>query len=309
MASIFDSINTAARQVSTIGTRAADTYSGIRNATSAAVNGDFSTAIGAISAGQSILGGVNQVAAGLGSRSIQKLAGSVGNTLGQLNRAAQTASRVNGIFNDLSDAWSTSDNLVDFFRNGFVGGAKTARSIFGEEESRFKTNSFTAQHFLRIMLSRGDPLLAFEWVGFINDPANPAGILPSIYVDAIDTPSLQYEKNSLYKAGINTSYAGALSVSELGLTLYSDTTGKAFRVASSWFGAVRANESGNYRLPRDYKKEIVVYIFDAKRKAVVSMHIHGTFPVAWEQYSLNESADPLRTRLQLSVDTVEFREA
>lgn len=308
MPSIFDTVNKTANQVTSIGSRAAAGYSGIKNVAKTLSEGDFTTAEGAISGAQGALSGIKTVAAALGNNKLIKTAGQIGTVLGQANRVYQTFERVAPMVDGLKNALSgEGGGLLGFLSGGLSGGAKAITGLLNSDPS-FAANGFTSQHFLKAMLARKDPLLAFEWVGVINDPSSPSGVIPSIYIDSIDTPSLQMDKTAIYKQGSNVYFAGAQSVNDATMTLYSDASGMAFRVASSWFGLTMQNETGNFRLPKDYKKEVVIYIFDAQRKAVVTLHLHGVFPINWDSYNLNETADPLQTRLTLSVDSIEFKD-
>lgn len=151
-------------------------------------------------------------------------------------------------------------------------------------------------------LSRRDPILSVDWIGIVVDRANP-GALDWYYIDAIQTPSLNFEPQTVFRNGKMQHYAGPVSVNNLDITLYTDASGAAMKFASSWFGAVYDNNNGNYRLPKDYKKDILVYMYDAARQTLCEFKFFGCFPTSWGSYNLESAqANTIPTTMELTVD-------
>jgi hypothetical protein len=307
MPSIFGNANKITGVVTKTGDNATQGVVGIKSVTKAISTSDFSTIKGALSGSQNALGGMKSVAAALGNKKLMK-------TLGQAGTVLRQSNRLNQSYQNLKKALGVKDGKKVLQNGGLKDGLKKApiplrpKPADPYQSLTSEPNGFTKQDFLREMLARPDPLLSFEWIGVLQDAANPTGVIPSIYIDAIDTPSLSIDKTGVFRQGSNTFFAGVQSVSEVSVTLYSDRTGKAMRFASSWFDHTIANANGNYNLPRDYKKELIIYMFDVERRVVVSLHLHGVFPINWDPYALNDSAEPLKTRLTLSVDSIEFKD-
>lgn len=152
-------------------------------------------------------------------------------------------------------------------------------------------------------LSRQDPVTNIDWIGMVVDRSNP-NALDWHYINSIQTPSLSIEPRTVFRAGKLQHYAGNVSVDNVNLTLYTDATGKALKFASSWFNCVFDSKSGNYRLPRDYKKDVYVYLFDPERSVVCQLKFFGCFPTSWQSYSLDSgTASPLNTVLDLVLDS------
>lgn len=296
MPSIFSVVQDLVPKATKVSSGATTTVSGIKTVTAALSNGVPTSVSQAIKTGQSGLAGAKDIANALGSREIFSQLGKVGTVLGranQLNQSLGTLQRVLG---------GDQGGILDLLRGGLKGGRSAHSELTGPP------NPFTAKHFLEEMLQRPDPLLSFEWVAVFNDPGNFRELIPSVYIEEVDTPTISLDKTQIHRAGTNISFAGVQSVSEVSVTLYSDRTGAAFHFASSWFNRTLTNSSGNFSLPKDYKKELVIYMFDVRRRVVVALHMHGVYPSNWDSYSLNASSDPLRTRLTLSVDSIEFEE-
>ena len=161
---------------------------------------------------------------------------------------------------------------------------------------------------LEAIAARGDPILGVDWMGFIYDSASGSGseVINWAYLDSIQTSGISLSPVSVFRGGTMKHYAGPISIESLNITLYSDSTGRALKLASSWLSSVYDNRNGNYRLPKDYKKTIHVYLLDSARKTVCLFKFSGCFPVSWNSYSLDGSSGTttLPTSMTLSVDSV-----
>jgi T4-like virus tail tube protein gp19 len=180
---------------------------------------------------------------------------------------------------------------------------KIART-FGKTVNNPKNPSeFGTPTMFEAFSKRGDPLLNIDWIGIIVDKSNPKAIEWS-YIQAIQTPSLQVESKPVFRAGKMSHYAGIVSVENINISLYTDTTGKALKLASSWIDLIYNNRTGDYRLPKEYKKEVFVYFLDPAQKTVCVMKFFGCFPVSWNSYSLDgNQSSMLVTTLDLAVDS------
>lgn len=156
---------------------------------------------------------------------------------------------------------------------------------------------------LEAMSARGDPLLSVDWLGLVMDHGRES--INWAYLDTIQTPSITIEPRTVFRGGTMKHYAGPISVDSMNISLYTDSTGNAMKLASSWLSSVYDNEFGNYKRPSEYKKQIWLYMFDAARKTVCLMKFYGCFPTSWSSYGMESSgSNPIPTSLTLSVDSV-----
>lgn len=155
------------------------------------------------------------------------------------------------------------------------------------------------------VLSRGDPVLAYEWEGMIIDPGNPEPI-PYIYLESIQAPNIQFDLDHRYFHGRNLSYPSKIVTDNLTIQLYNDFTGAAAALAASWAEETFMTASGGFRLPAAFKKAVKVNIYDAKHRQVYSMLFGGCFPVSLGHASALDykSSEPNSFVLSLSVDYV-----
>jgi hypothetical protein len=159
------------------------------------------------------------------------------------------------------------------------------------------------------MEARGDPLLSIDWTAAIIESGNPEPI-PSIYIETIQIPAFRIENKPIYRQGSMINYAGTYSVDNSSMTLYNDDTGRALKFALSWLDSVYSLETGNYRKPSDYKKNIKVILFDVAKRPVARVDLIGCWPTAMNQLQLeNSTAGQLPITIDLSVDTCIYSEA
>ena len=158
---------------------------------------------------------------------------------------------------------------------------------------------------LQDVAARSDPLLSVDWVGLVMDGNNPTGAINWAYLDAIATPDLSIEATSVFRSGKMKHYAGVFSVGTMTLTFYTDRENKTMKFVSSWFNAIYNNKTGNFSLPKEYKKQVHLYFIDSANQEVASMRFFGCFPTSLSSYNLeNGSSNPIVTTLTLSVDSV-----
>ena len=156
---------------------------------------------------------------------------------------------------------------------------------------------------LEALQARGDPLLSIDWMGLVMDRGKES--INWAYLDTIQTPSITIEPKTVFRGGTMKHYAGPISMDSMNISLYSDSTGRAMKLASSWLSSVYDNEYGNYKRPFEYKKQIWIYLFDSARNTVCLMKFYGCFPTSWASYGLeNGGANPLPTTMTISVDSV-----
>ena len=164
-------------------------------------------------------------------------------------------------------------------------------------------NVLTKASSLSAALNRGDPVLSYEWVALIVDPANPMTIEP-IYIESLQAPTVSFDQKMRFADGANLAYAGAMSVGQMSITLMADAYGKAFKLANNWIFSVYDQESGGFYAPSDYKKSVKLFIHDAKKGVIVQFDFLGVWPVSWNGHTWGQNSDPAPVQLSLSVDRV-----
>lgn len=151
------------------------------------------------------------------------------------------------------------------------------------------------------MLDRKDPMTSIDWVALVVSGGPSIG---GIRLDSIQTPSISIDTREVFRTGKQQHYAGNMSVGSINISLYSDISGRAMKFASSWVNSVYDSKTGNYRLPKDYKKTIILTLFDPTFKEVCVFRFFGCWPTSWASYSFGTgSAELIPTTMELSVDS------
>lgn len=154
------------------------------------------------------------------------------------------------------------------------------------------------------MLQRGDPVLAFEWIGVIIDPANPNPI-PSVYIESIQAPGISIQADNRFFNGRNLAYPGTVLSDNLSIQLYNDNTGAAAALVTSWFEDTLLTDTGGYKRPSQFKKTVLLQVHDIKGKPIYTVEFGGCWPVSGmsDQWAYSAS-DPRPIQLSLSVDYI-----
>lgn len=175
-----------------------------------------------------------------------------------------------------------------------MGNATSVARVIGRE--------FAKESVLQKLQGRGDPTLAFDWIGFIIDPAvSTSQQLPWQYIDGLDTPSLTVNAKDWHFNGQNRRFASDFELGTVNIKIYSDINGIGFNYANAWARATY-RQDGYWNLPSRYKKDIQIFLLDAARGIVVDFRLVGCFVTSWNSYQLGASNDILETSLTLSVD-------
>jgi hypothetical protein len=153
------------------------------------------------------------------------------------------------------------------------------------------------------MAKRFDPVTNFEWMAVIRGRGASAKTeLPWYYIDDITLPAPNFESTQKYINGKEIKYADMFSVNNCTIKIYSDISGLAFNYCNAWCRSIFRDDN-LHQLPSVYKKDIWVFILDAKRNVVTDIQLLGCWPTAWADYQLvGNAAAALETSLTLSVD-------
>lgn len=165
--------------------------------------------------------------------------------------------------------------------------------------------TFTKQNVLKKLAARADPVFAHDWIGFVMDNGlSTSAQMPWEYIDGITLPAVTIESRSLFRNGTMRKTAGNMTNSTAELMFYTDRSGLAFNYADYWLRST-FRQDGFHNLPAKYKKDIVVFILDAKRKIVVDFRLVGCWPTSDNALSLGGAGvNMLQRTLTLEVDEV-----
>lgn len=189
---------------------------------------------------------------------------------------------------------------------GVINGALTnpLGSIGGIADLAGFANPYASQNTLEHLQRRGEPVLSFEWLAVVLDP-NPSSSLPWYYIDTITCPGMSIAQQSNYFNGLTKHYAGNVQIDQLELGLFTDKAAVTFNYAAQWFNGTYRTD-GFFNLPSRYKRDVILYVLDEKRKTIIDIRFIGCWPTNYAPYQLDSNNNVVETRLTLSVDQVIF---
>jgi hypothetical protein len=158
------------------------------------------------------------------------------------------------------------------------------------------------------MAARQDPLFSIDWQAtIIFGPEDDIQPIDPIYIESIQVPSMRIDNKPIYREGSTLNYAGTFSTDNSRIVLYNDREGKAAKFALSWLNSVYDFETGNYRMPSEYKKQIVIAFKDATQSVAYYARLNGCWPTSLNQLELNsKEANLLPIEMDLSVDSCHY---
>lgn len=166
---------------------------------------------------------------------------------------------------------------------------------------RILGNALTRQNVLKRLQQRQDPVFAFDWLGIVLDSGlSTAAQVPWEYIDSITLPSLSVSVKPQFFNGTERKFATGFATDNASIEFYVDRSGLAFNYTNHWVRST-FRQDGFYALPGSYKKDIVVFVLDAKRHIVVDYRLVGCFPTSVNSVELGGN-DRVRMQLSLSVD-------
>ena len=140
-----------------------------------------------------------------------------------------------------------------------------------------------AETQLSLIQNMPDPMLTFRWVA----KTLPFG-LPLHYIEGCDVPFNNIQvSEGVFVGGKYVYYAGSHSIQPFSLTIYEDRKGTGLAWINYWKSQVKDFQTGAYKLPKDYKRDIEIQQIDQKGLAVVTTKLIGCWPSDTAPVALN----------------------
>lgn len=160
-----------------------------------------------------------------------------------------------------------------------------------------------AGYTLEQVAARRDPLTTEKWV-VANGYQLPFG-LPSIYVEGIDLPFLNYSvSQSILTGGINRHYAGLAEVSSFSMILYEDSSGTTVKWLDRWKSNIADPATQLHKVPREYKRDIPVELHAQDGSVALRRTLIGIWPVDTGSVSLGAVGERLIISQPFSIDNI-----
>lgn len=165
-----------------------------------------------------------------------------------------------------------------------------------------EANPYGKQNVFSVMNARPDPVLACDWIAVVVGSGREIGWE---YIDTISTPSLDIQTHTHMVNNLQVKTGSVMDIGTVTIGLYTDIAATSMNWAATWYRQVHRID-GFYNLPAQYKKDIVLFLLDAKRRTVIDMRLIGCMPTTLSSYDLGADSALLVTSLTLSVDDVAF---
>ena len=167
---------------------------------------------------------------------------------------------------------------------------------------RSLANPYAKQSTLERMQALPDAVLSCDWIAVVNGPTQE---IPWEYIHTIQAPSLDIQ---VAEHRVNANMRRTASVVDFGditIGLYTDRNATSINWAHSWMRRV-ARRDGYYSLPKDYYRDVTLFLLDSKRNTVVDMTFIDCFPKQIQAYDLGPDSSILYTQMTLAVNDLSY---
>lgn len=123
------------------------------------------------------------------------------------------------------------------------------------------------------------------------------------FVEEVTLPFIEFEQVSNYRAGKQYHFAHHYNIGTLGLKFYEDSYGTSTQYLTHWQSIIQSQSSGLYRLPKDYKKTISIWVLDVSKLTVMCLVYTGCWPTRLDTMQLGSlNGDRVIVGAEFSVD-------
>lgn len=155
------------------------------------------------------------------------------------------------------------------------------------------------------MEGRPDPQMPFDWYAEVISPFAEDDLIPSIYIEEIQTPNITISTFEVFRDGTTRKYVDGVSIVDIQCKFYLDIEGTARKFLYSWLNAQYSNKYGTYTGAFEYKKQISISIVDPSQTVSARVVLGGVFIREITSETFSTSGEPLGLQASLSVDTIE----
>lgn len=158
---------------------------------------------------------------------------------------------------------------------------------------------------LREGLTRGDPLLTFQWVA----RSMPFPGLTPAFIETFEIPFNNVKSENVFSGGGYNYFPGFHDVSAFNVTFYGDSGGKSLKWLSDWKNRIKDFDTGIYQLPSNYKRTWEVALVDNTGSAVIDVTLSGCWPADTASITLdyNDGAGKVTFNQNFSLDNASIK--
>lgn len=170
------------------------------------------------------------------------------------------------------------------------------------QSSGARAETLGPNSLLSKVLGRSDPLMQFEWSGFIQ--VGDLRLEPH-FIENVDIPGVQTASDPVYRAGTKVYVATTYDVGAVRLKLYEDIQMSTIKFLQQWFRLIH-RDNGSHGIPKDYKGFLEVTPLKPNGDIIARIKCIGVFPTQHPTLPFGHESDRIALDVEFSCDFVEF---
>lgn len=126
--------------------------------------------------------------------------------------------------------------------------------------------------------------------------------IPIALAEQVGLPYPQFTERSKNIGSTEIFYAGGSTVGAFSITFGLDQRWRAIRYISEWQELIQNPYTGGFRMPSQYKKDIIVGLYDSQGKRFASGTVRNCWPLGYDGPALDPTPALGQTTVQLKCD-------
>lgn len=127
--------------------------------------------------------------------------------------------------------------------------------------------------------------------------------ISEVACEEVDLPFPIFQEKSKEVANTEIYFPGGTSISGFSCTFGLDQTAAIMKYVDAWSNTIQNPNTGGYRLPSAYKKNILVDLYNAKGEVIISAEIRNCWCMGMQNIQLNGQAARTMISVQFQCDT------
>lgn len=163
----------------------------------------------------------------------------------------------------------------------------------------------TLEHFIQMSTGDYEPHTTEKWLVREFPTFNGVTLDPTT-AEAIDLPFPVFSDIGKSVASSQVFFPSGISISGFSVTMGVDQKLRALRYVNAWSANIRNPKTGGYKTPSNYKRTIVVDLYNVKGDVIGSSELKNIWPLGLQQMQLDGEVRRNMISIQFMCDNQAF---
>lgn len=149
------------------------------------------------------------------------------------------------------------------------------------------------------------PLLSFKWAVRAFPDIDGVETIPNYYCETVNLPFSQVQEKTKVIAATNIFLAGLSQIQSFDMEMYEDEQARTLKYITGWHSLIQNPFTGGYYPALNYKKDIIVTLFDTRNEAILDVMLKNAWPLGTQNWALQySSSERVKNNVNFACDAV-----